>query len=201
VWWEFLLPEVKTLTVHPFFFAEILGCLTILALTENGVRNERCVMTELIKSQAVGMAYMVIAYYYNVMHREWYPTLNAGVIFLTLTVVGLLGTQLLAPYHYTNDSVFMLYAPTIFAAISFLSVGLFQRVNVTDEVSHSGDDGKGARQRSSKLFCGNLLLAFGFAITLYVLSDHILVYRSDRDFWPTASIQFNPGLSFLMTGK
>ena len=220
-----LRPNVCCDRVHPFHFAILYNCVVVLALTENGVTNYAIIVTELMKAQAVNMLFMSVAWFHmsdkkkdlkgpngNDTERKHIWDDNESLlrskeiqyaILVSVLLIPLMGMLLfVAPYAYSNYSMFFLCAPALFSIISLVSSLWIQEMHLNDDY---GVDAKKIVDRDffeftgGRLYASLLVLVFGLCTTMYLMHEHILTCRSFYDFWPSNSIQYDTSFSFLIS--
>jgi hypothetical protein len=130
--------------VHPYTFAIVFACTSLLALTENDVLSATVVVVELLKAQAAAQLYMEVVWYWTgYMEKkrlkseltEIYKTQQVQyALVMGIVLVGLLPfLQYVAPYDYTDADIFLRVAPLIFAGIAVIGTIFLQGLILDDE--------------------------------------------------------------------
>ena len=130
--------------VHPYTFAIVFACTSLLALTENDVLSATVVVVELLKAQAAAQLYMEVVWYWTgYMEKkrlksaltEIYKTQQVQyALFMGIVLVALLPfLQFVAPYDYTNADMFLRVAPLIFTGIAVVGTIFLQGLILDDE--------------------------------------------------------------------
>jgi len=220
----FLDPTIVRPWIHPFTFGVVYMSVTALALVENGILEYNIFVVHMLLAAAGSQLFMSNAWYYTGFHEKRrlytnnvelcqhlmpvYETKETSIGLVTALVLLLLLPLHLAlsPYNFTYKSLFLALSPLIFAGLSLFSILVVENLKLDDEY---GKDylAKAAEMgwnqyfpfatviTGGKLYSSLMLLAFGAAITLIWLSEHIMTARAFMDTMPEASIQLDTALT------
>lgn len=201
--------------MHPATFAVIYTCVSILALTQNGVLEFSTNFVEVLVAAATAQISMGIVWYQigsleklhsqdeRVRHlhsmyetKEIQYTLYMSIVLL----VGMPLAMFLAPYAYTNTSSFLLISPTAFAILSVIGTLVIQEMALDDvygDIKASKDRKHPTKITAGKLYVSFLVLLFGLAITVFFLTEHMATFRASIDTVQDRSIQSDVGRAYL----
>ena len=132
-WYELLLPPLPTAKrpwLHPYYFATSLGCLTVLAMIENGVQDYDAIAQEITKVQALSFLYMMVVWFYvfdrtDETHTSGYKDIfdsqpvQLSVLIATGLAVSMSMNSMLAPYNWSPALNYLWILPQVFVLYAF----------------------------------------------------------------------------------
>ena len=195
--------------IHPFVFSIIYTCTTLLALVENGILDYNVIVIHLLFSMCAAQMFMSSVWFFVGLRGKENLTGAQRILHVVYqgkeVQLALLGSFLLqlwiplhqglSPYNYTYNSLFLLFAPSIFAVLALLSTVFVQDMTLDDNYDQTPAKDKAVDPTAitaGKMFVSLLLLVYGTVILLVYFTEHMATYRAYLDTMPEASIQYDP---------
>lgn len=189
----------------------------VLALVDNGILDYNIIVVHLLTSMCVSQLYMAMAWYFvgaseklrlpDPMRQLYmaYQTKETQFALLGCVVLCVLIPmhQVLSPYNFTYNSVFLAISPIVFAVLGILSIMVVQNMTLDEDTlgHHSTKLRPDATSiTGGKIYTSLLLLLYGLAIAVVFFTEHVRTYRAFLDNSVENSILYDlsPGRSFLM---
>lgn len=203
--------------IHPFVFTIIYTSTCVLALIENGILDYSVIVVHLLTAMAASQMYMAMAWFFvgaSEKHRLQMPKKLMYMAYQTKeTQLALYGSivllvlmplhQVLAPYNFTFNSMFLAISPMVFATLGVLSILVIQNLTLDDDTldQHPAKlTPPPTAITGGKIYTSLLLLLYGLAISMVFLSEHLSTFRAYLDVMPDISVQYdlNPSRKFLI---
>ena len=198
-------------------FTTIYMSTCVLALIDNGILDYNILVVHLLTSMCVSQLYMAMAWFYvgaSEKRRLPEPMRHLFLAYTTKeTQFALLGCivlcllvpihQVLSPYNFTYNSIFLTISPIVFATLGMLSILVIQEMTLDeDTLGHHETKQKpdATAITGGKIYTSILLLLYGLVITTIFFTDHVKTYRAFLDNVVEKSILYDlsPSRSFLM---
>jgi hypothetical protein len=185
---------------------------SVLALIENGILDYNIVVVHLLTAMCVSQLYMAMVWHYVGASEKMRLPEPMRMLFIAYqtkeTAYALLGCivltqliplhQVLSPYNFTYNSVFLAIAPIVFATLGALSILVIQNMPLDeDTLDHHAAKLKpdATAITGGKIYTSILLLLYGLVMGMIFLSDHLATFRAFLDKMPADSIQYDLSLT------
>lgn len=183
------------------------SCATVLSLTENGVRHDVTILSELCKAQAVGFLYMAASWYFSIgvgRRIRRYERMNFATVSIVFTAGIMAAVNVVAPYGYSREVFsFTVLSPFFLVIVAFVTTMWVQDVEVNDVSSTASKVPPDSWNYFSggKAYASTIIILYGLLYVLYFLGELISTYRVPLDNWPDISLRFDPTLPNLILGS
>lgn len=198
-------------------FSTIYMSTCVLALIDNGILDYNIIVVHLLTSMCVSQLYMAMAWFFvgesekmrlpEPMRQLYmaYRTKESQFALLGCIVLCVLIPmhQVLSPYNFTYNSIFMAISPVVFALLGILSILVIQNMTLDEDTlgHHSAKAKPDATSiTGGKIYTSILLLLYGLAISTVFFAEHVRTYRAflDNSIERSVLYDLSPGGAFLM---
>ena len=203
--------------LHPFFFAEILPILTVMALVENEVLDFDNVLVEVLKAHAISYLYLGVTWFtvksqgaeHNKAEMLFYSRKSQqdGLLIASMLAVLVTVNTAMAPYTYTPAPNLLWWLPSVFCLFAFVAVIWISPWDRFKDYNSAklGADAKRPDEamgyvKNEALYISLVLLVLTTLVAVYFWRDFSLDWHAMLENMPTRSVQVNVTWTWLNPG-